>query len=123
MPFKEPSLPLRDILDSIDMIGQFVRGMDLESFGQDPKTVAAVERKLLVISEAAIRLGEDAERLCPGLPWHSIRGIGNWLRHRYDSVDVETVWVTVVDHHLPQLRSGVVRALTPPPAGSEEYKP
>jgi uncharacterized protein with HEPN domain len=32
-----------------------------------------VERKLLLISEAAIRLGEDAERLCPGLPWNNIR--------------------------------------------------
>ena len=97
------------------MIVQFVRGMDLEAFREDPKTVAAVERKLLLVSEAAMRLGEDADRLCPGLPWHNIRGIGNWLRHRYDRVDVETVWNTVVDD-LPSLRSGVLRALTPPPA-------
>lgn len=73
MPFRGPLLSLRDILDSIDMIVEFVRGMDLEAFREDPKTVAAVERKLLLISEAAIRLGEDAERLCPGMPWHNIR--------------------------------------------------
>lgn len=97
------------------MIVQFVPGMDLGAFREDAKTVAAVERKLLLISEAATRLGEDAERLCPGLPWHNIRGIGNWLRHRYDSVDVETVWNTVIDD-LPPLKSGVLRALTPPPA-------
>jgi uncharacterized protein with HEPN domain len=115
LPFREPSLSLRDIFDSIEMIVQFVRGMELEAFREDPKTVAAVERKLLLISEAAIRLGEDAERLCPGLPWHNIRGIGNWLRHRYDRVDVETVWITVVDH-LPPLRSGVLRALMQLPA-------
>ena len=95
------------------MIVQFVRGMDLEAFREDPKTVAAVERKLLPIREEAIRLGEDAERLCPGLPWHDIRGLDNWLRHRYDKVDVETVWNTVADD-LPPLRSGVLRALTPP---------
>jgi hypothetical protein len=53
------------------MIVQFVQGLDLEAFREDPKTVAAVERKLLLISEAATRLGEDAERLCPGLPWHN----------------------------------------------------
>jgi hypothetical protein len=52
--------------------------MDLEAFRKDPKTVAAVERKLLLVSEAAMRLGAEAERLCPGLPWHNIRGIGNW---------------------------------------------
>ena len=114
MPFREPKLSLRDILDGIDMIVQFVGGMDFEAFHEDPKTIAAVERKLLLISEAAIRLGEDAERLCPGLPWHNIRGLGNWLRHRYDRVDVETVWNTVTDD-LPPLRSAVSRALTPPP--------
>ena len=93
------------------MIVEFVRGMDLETFREDPKTIAAVERKLLLISEAAVRLGDDAERLCPGLPWRNIRGLGNWLRHRYDRVDVETVWNTVIDD-LPPLRSGVLRALT-----------
>jgi uncharacterized protein with HEPN domain len=36
--------------------------------------VAAVERKLQVISEAAIRLAEEAERLFPGLPWKYFRG-------------------------------------------------
>jgi uncharacterized protein with HEPN domain len=105
---------LRDILDGIDTISEFVRGMHLEAFREDPKTVAAVERKILLVSEAAVRLGEDAERLCPGLPWHNIRGIGNWLRHQYDRVDVETVWNTVVDD-LPPLRVGVLRALTPAP--------
>ena len=114
LPFREPTLSLRDILDGIDMIVQFVRGMDLEVFREDPKTVAAVERKLLLISEAAMPLGEDAERLCPGLPWRSIRGIGNWLRHSYDSVDIETVWNTVIDD-LPPLRCGILGALTPPP--------
>jgi uncharacterized protein with HEPN domain len=109
-------LALQDILESINLIDEFVRGMDPEVFRQDPKTVAAVERKILLISEAAVRLGEDAERLCPGLPWHNIRGIGNWLRHRYDRVDVETVWNTVSDD-LPPLKSAVLRALGPPPEG------
>lgn len=57
MPFREPALSLRDILEGIDMIVEFVGGMDLEAFREDPKTVAAVERKLLLVSEAAIRLG------------------------------------------------------------------
>jgi uncharacterized protein with HEPN domain len=95
------------------MIDQFVGGMDLEMFREDSKTIAAVERKLLLISEAAVRLGDEAERLCPGLPWRNIRGLGNWLRHRYDRVDVETVWNTVIDD-LPPLRAGVLGALTPP---------
>jgi ribonuclease HepT-like protein len=73
LPFSEASLSLTDILDAIVAIEQFTQDMDLDSFRQDPKTIAAVERKLQVISEAAVRLGEQAEALCPGLPWRDIR--------------------------------------------------
>jgi uncharacterized protein with HEPN domain len=48
--------------------------------------IAAVERKLQVISEAAGRLGEQVEALCPGLPWRDIRGIGNWLRQQTNQI-------------------------------------
>jgi uncharacterized protein with HEPN domain len=65
---------LRDIYESIIQIEEFVRGMDPDSYRVDEKTQAAVERKILIISEAAIRLGEEAEVICPGLPWRDIRG-------------------------------------------------
>jgi uncharacterized protein with HEPN domain len=113
LPFKEPDLALRDILDAIERIEQFTAGLDFEAFRQDPKTVAAVEWKLLVISEAAIRLGDVAEMRCPGLLWRNIRGIGNWLRHQYDRIDLETVWKTLTDD-LPPLKDSVQRALKPP---------
>ena len=78
------ALPQRwfgDISDAIKMIEQFTAGMDFEAFRSHPMTVAAVERKLQIISEAAIRLADEAERLCPGVPWRDIRGIGKQLRH------------------------------------------
>ena len=114
MPFREPILPLRDIVEAIISIEQFTSGMDLNAFRSDPKTVSAVERKLLLISEAAVRLGDDAERLCPGQPWRNIRGIGNWLRHQYDRVDVKTVWHTIEDD-LPGLKAAVQPALNASP--------
>jgi uncharacterized protein with HEPN domain len=43
--------------------------MDFDAFRQDPKTVAAVERKLQVISEAATRLGAEAEAQCHIVGW------------------------------------------------------
>jgi uncharacterized protein with HEPN domain len=110
LPFSEASLSLTDILDAIIAIEQFTQDMDLDSFRQDPKTIAAVERKLQVISEAAVRLGEQAEALCPGLPWRDIRGIGNWLRHQYDRVDLEAIWNTLT-RDLPPLKAAVHRAL------------
>lgn len=72
--------------------------------------MAAVERKLLSISEAAVRLGGEADKLCPGMRWRDIRGIGNRLRHQYDRVDVEIVWNTVTEQ-LPLLKTSIAAAL------------
>lgn len=101
---------LRDIHEAIVAIESFVREMDFHAYEKDMRTQAAVERKLLIISEAAIRLAEDAEILCPGIPWRDIRGIGNWLRHQYDRVDSKMVWNTVTDD-LPPLKSAAAKAL------------
>src|SRR5271154_2457242 len=108
LPFKDAGQSMRDILEAIGVIERFISGMDFEAFREDPKTVAAVERKLLVVSEAAVRLGRTAEETIPDLPWRNIRGIGNWLRHRYDRVELEVVWKTVVDE-LPPLKSAILR--------------
>lgn len=103
------------MLDAINQIQGFTAGLEFDAFRADAKTVAAVERKLLVISEAAIRLGDEAETFCPGLPWRDIRGIGNWLRHQYDAIDPEAVWQTVVND-LPPLQAAVMQALTKRPS-------
>lgn len=110
MPFEDPKSHLRDILESIRFIEEFVRGMDRDSFLSDLKTEAAVERKLLIISEAAIRLKDEAETLCPGVPWRDVRGIGNWLRHQYDRVDIEMVWDTI-QQDLPLLKAAIEEVL------------
>ncbi len=75
MPFRDDDHSLRDIADAVGMIESFTSAMDFEAFRKDPKTIAAVERKLLIISEAAIRLGAQAESRCPGTPWRDIRGL------------------------------------------------
>jgi uncharacterized protein with HEPN domain len=65
-----------DIVDAIAIIEQFTSGMDFEAFRSNPMAVSAVERKLQIISEAATRLGNEAERQVPDQPWWAIRGIG-----------------------------------------------
>ena len=113
MPFRDAESSLRDIGNAIVLIEKFTSGMDFEAFYGDPKTVAAVERKLQIISEAAIRLGGEAERRCPGLPWREIRGIGNWLRHEYERIELPVIWRTL-QADLPRLKAAVLLALSSP---------
>ena len=102
-------------MDAIAMIEQFTSGMDFETFSANPMAVAAVERKLQIISEAAIRLGSEAEQRIPDQPWRDIRGIGNQLRHSYERIDLNTIWNAVTDD-LPPLKAAVLRTLNPPRA-------
>src|SRR3954454_21755411 len=97
----DPRQHYKDILDAIEAIESFTEGMDFESFRTDPKTVAAVERKLLQIAEAAVRLRGQP---LPEQPWRNIRGMGNWLRHQYDRVSLAIVWSTVTQD-LPPLKT------------------
>ena len=66
--------------------------------------------RFLVISEAAHRLGSEAEDLCPQQPWPDIRGLGNRLRHGYDSINLERIWNTI-QSSLPPLKTAVQNSL------------
>jgi uncharacterized protein with HEPN domain len=45
----------------------------------------------LTFSEAVRKLGPEIEARHSGIPWRSIRGLGNVLRHDYDVVDDATI--------------------------------
>jgi hypothetical protein len=62
LPFSDADNSLRDIVEAVAMIETFTAGMDFDGFREDPKTIAAVERKLQIISEAAVRMGAEAVR-------------------------------------------------------------
>jgi uncharacterized protein with HEPN domain len=117
LPSKDKRHLLRDIVASIDYIRSFAAGITFDQYLTDRKTRSAVERELLIISEAAIRLGPDAESICPGPDWRDIRGLGNKLRHDYDGLNDELLWQTVQNDLLP-LRTDVEKALLNGPAES-----
>ncbi len=110
MPFKDNRHLLLDIVASIDYIRSFAGAITFDQYLVDRKTRSAVERELLIVSEAAIRLGPEAETICPGPDWRDIRGIGNKLRHDYDGLNDELIWQTVQNDLLP-LRTAVEKAL------------
>ena len=93
MPSKDPVVRFEDILENVARIEQYTSGMDAAAFASDIKTSDAVERCLARISEAAVKLGDEAESLCPDVSWRDIRGLGNRLRHEYTAVDTQRIWL------------------------------
>jgi uncharacterized protein with HEPN domain len=110
LPFRSPSDHFHDIIEAITLIDQFVGEMDFESYRIDLKTRAAVEREFLILSEAAYRLGNDAETLCPGPDWVGLRGMGNVLRHAYHRTNDEVIW-KAIEIELGPLKTAVTKAL------------
>lgn len=113
MPFRDAQTHFQGILDSIDLIDLFLKDLDFEGYQGHLKTKSAVERQLQIITEAAYRLGDEADTLCPGPSWKGLMGMGNILRHGYHKVDDEIVWNTVKTD-LPTLREAVLRVLPRP---------
>lgn len=49
---RDPKLYLKDILEAIEAIENFIRGMDFETFKNDDMRASAVIRKFEIIGEA-----------------------------------------------------------------------
>jgi uncharacterized protein with HEPN domain len=95
---------LRDVVDNIDAIERYVANLSFDQFRQDRMRIDAVERCLQRITEAVIRIGPDAMRtVMPDLPVEQVRGLGNVLRHAYDTLAEGVIWSTI-QNDLPPLR-------------------
>jgi uncharacterized protein len=57
----------------------------------DRKTSDAILYNLVVIGEAAARIGEDTRARAPDIPWTSIVGLRNLVTHEYFRVDLDIV--------------------------------
>ena len=111
MPSERPLDRLDDILENIRRIERFTAGLSSDAFAANEQAVYASLYALLIVSEAARKLADEADALVPGQPWADIRSIGNVLRHDYDSVDPEIVWRLIRNGDLASLKQAVGEAL------------
>jgi uncharacterized protein with HEPN domain len=90
----------------IDLIADFVAGIDHDVFLAETRTVYAVVRCLEIISEASRRLPEDLKLRHPTIAWKQMAGAGNVYRHDYEDVSARLVWQTI-QHDIPALRQAI----------------
>ena len=101
---------IKDILDAIEKIEQFVGDMGFEEFVQDDKTSSAVVRKLEIIGEATKNMPLTIRKKYSMLPWSSMAKMRDRLVHGYFVVDHEIVW-KVVKEELPALKPKIEEIL------------
>ncbi len=89
-------LYLGDILDAMEKIGDFTRGVSFEDFSSDEKTVSAVRDKLSIIGEATKHIPPDIREAHPEIPWKEMAGMRDILTHAYFRTDLSMLYKTAV---------------------------
>ncbi len=97
---------LEDVLDATARVRDYTKGLRLETFRMDPRTVDAVVRNLEVIGEAIKNVPEAIRSRHPEINWRRIAGLRDLLIHQYFGIDYEIIW-DLVTHKLPILEEQV----------------
>ncbi len=93
---------LTDIIDAIERVNIALADASLEAFENDWRRQWLVQRGVEIISEASRHLPDDLKARNPEIPWQKVAGIGNVLRHNYESIAAPVLW-KLVQADLPTL--------------------
>lgn len=85
---------VRDILEAIQRIDEYLDEMSFEEFSKDKKTIDAVVRNFAVIGEAAKNVPVSVKRKHPEIAWKRMSGMRDKVIHEYFGVDPHILWDT-----------------------------
>ena len=85
---------LLDILESAQLITEYVMGVTRDEFLRDIQLQDSVIRRIGIIGEVAGRISKDFRDAHTEIQWSEITGMRHRMIHGYDSVDTEIVWRT-----------------------------
>ncbi|MBU1261026.1 MAG: DUF86 domain-containing protein [Planctomycetes bacterium] len=103
---RHTELRLLDILDAIERIFSYAKGMSYKSFLADQKTQDAIVRNIEIIGEAARGIPKTFRADNPQIPWDEIIGMRNIIVHHYFGILIDVVW-DIVKKELPKLKKQI----------------
>ena len=99
---------LQHILESIDYVLEFTKGIGFEDFKTDMKLQFAIIKNIEIIGEASYKLSNEFKEQHPEVPWRKIINSRHVLVHGYYLIKLEYIWDIVLKEMHP-LREKIQR--------------
>lgn len=88
---RDDTVYLRHILDAIESIEGYTRGMSENEFLTHSMAHDAVVRQIEITGEAARNISGEFQSKQPKLPWAKLTGIRNKIIHEYFNINYSIV--------------------------------
>jgi uncharacterized protein with HEPN domain len=103
---RSPKPSIHDILENIERVQTRMVGVNFAELEKNWELRFAIQRAIEIISEASRRLPEDLKKTRPEINWRRAAGIGNVLRHDYQTISDKVIW-DVVQEDLASLKIAI----------------
>jgi len=110
MSDKDSSFFLEHILENIEMIEQFSKGLTKEQLLKNKQKQYAIARAIEIIGEAVRNIPESFKNKYPNIPWKEVVGTRDKLIHHYFGIDLDIVW-KIICEDIPILKREITEIL------------
>lgn len=107
---KDPKYFLSHIVESIELISKYTKGLTLKDFENSQEIQDAVLRRFEIIGEATKNIPDNIRAENRDIPWNFMAGMRDVIIHDYFGVKVETIWKTAKED-LPLLGKKIKKLL------------
>ena len=101
---------VEDILEAMNKIERYLKGLTYEMFVKNDIVVDAVARNLEIIAEASSNIPEDVKGKYLYIPWKRMIGLRNIVIHEYFGIDLSIIW-EIVTKNLPETKPQIIAML------------
>lgn len=101
---------LGHIVEAIEYIKEFLKGVDKKTFFNDYKLQSALVRQFEIIGEAANHLSAELLKRYPDVDWREAIGMRHVMIHDYFAINLDVLWDTI-ENHIPILKKQIEKIL------------
>lgn len=107
---KDDLVFIEHILESIELIEEYAKGISEKEFLGNKKLQDAIIRRIEVIGEAAKNISFSFRNEYPKIQWQQMIGTRDKLTHHYFGVDLELTF-KIIKKDLPELKEQIQNIL------------